>query len=35
MNFGVGDANKDNGVFIFLSRDDRQIRFELGNRSKC
>lgn len=27
---GVGDANKDNGVFILLSRDDRQIRFELG-----
>lgn len=32
---GVGDANKDNGVFILLSRDDRQIRYEIGNRSKC
>lgn len=28
---GIGEAGKDNGVFIFLSRDDRKIRFELGS----
>lgn len=28
---GIGEADKDNGVFIFLSRDDRKIRFELGS----
>lgn len=27
---GVGEAEKNNGVFILLSRDDREIRFELG-----
>jgi uncharacterized membrane protein YgcG len=27
---GVGEADKDNGVFILLSREDRKIRFELG-----
>jgi uncharacterized protein len=27
---GLGDANKDNGVFLFISRDDREIRVELG-----
>lgn len=28
---GIGEAGKNNGVFIFLSRDDRKIRFELGS----
>ena len=28
---GVGDASKDNGVFILISRDDREVRFELGS----
>lgn len=27
---GVGEADKDNGVFILVSRDDRVVRFELG-----
>lgn len=27
---GVGNADSDNGVFILLSRDDREVRFELG-----
>jgi uncharacterized protein len=27
---GLGDADKDNGVFLFISRDDREIRVELG-----
>ena len=26
----LGDAGLDNGVLIFLSRDDRKVRFELG-----
>lgn len=26
----IGEAGKDNGVLIFLSRDDHKIRFELG-----
>lgn len=28
---GVGESKEDNGVLILLSRDDRKIRFELGN----
>lgn len=30
-NLAVGDADKNHAVLIFLSRDDRKIRFELGN----
>jgi uncharacterized protein len=28
---GLGDAGKDNGVFIFISRDDREVQFQLGS----
>jgi uncharacterized membrane protein YgcG len=28
---GIGDADLDNGVFVFISRDDRVVRVEVGS----
>jgi len=28
--FGVGEAGKENGLLLLFSRDDRQVRFEVG-----